>query len=193
MVTRSLDTSLDPEPGASELAPVHGPAGGSVHGYIGLGLLGEGNVEASGPSDPLIRPQETPILPPPKSSNRPPPTLGFRDQTGCKLAAPFPAPPLRPRWLCVWFSAGGRTGERSRARDQTPVGGPEADPGFEPDPEIWGAALASPGSQARDPPGRDLNWSGQHRVIAQKEGGLSLGLFLCPLCLPDCLSLSVAS
>lgn len=46
-----------------------------------------------------------------------------------------------------------------------------------------GAAVAAPKSQAGDPPGRDmtLNWSGQRRVMAQEEGSLSLGLFLCPL------------
>lgn len=50
-----------------------------------------------------------PHVPPPHFPAVLHPPTGFQDQIGLKVAAPLPAPPLGPRWLSGWFSAGGRT------------------------------------------------------------------------------------
>lgn len=136
----------------------------------------------------------------PTSSSPPPPTPGFRDQTGRKVAAPFPVPPLGPRWLRIWFSAGGRTGERSKGQRPDTLGGPEPGRVLSQTRKFRGTTVSAPGSQARDPPGRDLilNWLRQHRAIAQagrsfSRSGLSVSLSLCLLrvCLWVCPSLSL--
>ena len=127
-MTRSLDTSLEPRTwtGASELAPVRAPPGGSGPcGYTGLGLPGEGNSSRSrGHPIPEYELKRHGFCPCPSSPSRPPaPSPGFRGQIGHKVVAPFPAPPLGPRWLCLWLSAGGRTGECSKGQRPDAHGG----------------------------------------------------------------------
>ena len=82
------------------------------------------------------------------------------------VAAPFPAPPLGPRWLCLWLSAGGRTGECSKGqrpdahwgwgrRSQTPI--------LSQTRKFRGVLCLPPRkSGQRFPPGKDLtlNWWG---------------------------------
>lgn len=97
-MTRSLDTSRVPEPEPEPLclAPVCAPPGGSVRRCIGLRLLGEGDLEASG----AIRSSDMS----PRDTN-PAPSRGSKTRLGAK-------------WTRSWFSAGRRTEECSEG--QTP-------------------------------------------------------------------------
>lgn len=87
-------------------------------GYTGLGLPGAGNSSRRrGHPIPEYELSTHRFCPCPSSPSRPAaPSPGFWGQMGLKVAAPFPAPPLGPQWLCLWLSAGGRTGACSKGQ-----------------------------------------------------------------------------
>lgn len=131
-MTRSLDTSLvpEPEPEPQCLTPVRAPPGGSVRRCIGLRLLGEGDLKASG----ALRSSDMS----PRDTN-PVPSRGSKTRLGAK-------------WTRSWFSAGRRTEECSEGQTpDTPCGGQSQTQVLRQTWKLRGAGESAPKSGPRSP------------------------------------------
>lgn len=112
------------------LAPVRAPPGGSVRGCIGLCLLGEGDLEASG----TIRSSDMS-----SRDTNPAPSRGSKTRLGAK-------------WAGSWFSAGRRTAECSEGQTpDAPCGGQSQTQVLRQTWKLRGAGEAAPKSGARPP------------------------------------------